>query len=243
MLKLDAVHAWYSKTEALFGVDLEVARGETLAIIGTNGAGKTTTLRAIAGSVPTMGSISIDGQEISQIPTHQRVRDHSLAIVHEGRGLLADLTVKENIVLGATRAQRRDLDDVLDLFPVLRSRTGEAASLLSGGQQQMVALARALLRQPAYLLLDEPALGLAPSVIDEIYQHISTLCNQGMGVVLVEQSVTRAAEVAHRMALIRVGKIVRTIDPSVPDEIEFFMEEAFGLSTEQQIQGEPLGKE
>jgi len=233
MLKLDSVHAWYGKTEALFGVELEVARGETLAIIGTNGAGKTTTLRAIAGSLRTTGSISIDGQEISHTPTHRRVRDHNLAIVHEGRGLLADLTVRENIVLGATRAQRRDLDNVLDLFPVLRSRTGEAASLLSGGQQQMVALARALLRQPAYLLLDEPALGLAPSVIDEIYQHISTLCKQGMGVLLVEQSVTRAAEVSHRMALIRVGKTVRTIDPSEPGEIEFFMEEAFGLGTEQ----------
>lgn len=233
MLKLDSVHAWYGKTEALFGVNLEVARGETVAIIGTNGAGKTTTLRAIAGSVPTTGSISIDGHELSRIPTYRRVRDHGLAIVHEGRGLLADLTVKENIVLGASRAQRRGLDDVLDLFPVLRLRTGEAASLLSGGQQQMVALARALLRQPAYLLLDEPALGLAPSVIDEIYKHIFTLCAQGMGVLLVEQSVTRAAEVAGRMALIRIGEVVRTIDPSAPEEIELFMEEAFGLGTEQ----------
>ncbi|MEV1290070.1 ATP-binding cassette domain-containing protein, partial [Micromonospora sp. NPDC049679] len=144
MLTLDSVKGWYGRTQALFGVDLYVPPGKTVALVGTNGAGKTTTLRAILGAVRTEGSVRVDGEEVSAKPTHRRVNDHRIAIVHEGRGLLSQLTVLENLVVGANRAERARIGEVLDLFPVLRDRTHQKVSLLSGGQQQMVALGRAL---------------------------------------------------------------------------------------------------
>jgi branched-chain amino acid transport system ATP-binding protein len=231
MLRLESVTAWYGRTQALFGVDLQVARGETVALVGTNGAGKTTTLRALLGQVRTGGRISVENQDISDQPTHRRVRDHGIAVVHEGRGLLAQLSVAENLLVGASREQRERLPEVLDLFPVLGDRLDQKVSLLSGGQQQMVALGRALLRDPAYLLLDEPALGLAPVVIDEIYGYIARLRSRGMGVLLVEQSVPRAAAVADHLCLLRVGRVDRVVPARDEAAIDALIADAFDVHT------------
>lgn len=229
MLTLDGLTAWYGSTQALFGIDLEVARGETVALVGTNGSGKTTTLRAIMGQLKTGGSIKVNDQDLHSVPTHRRVREFGIAIVHEGRGLLTGLTVRENLLVGADRTERARLDEVMALFPVLKGRLGQNVSLLSGGQQQMVALGRAFLRQPAYLLMDEPALGLAPTIISEIYRSVTELCSSGMGVVLVEQSVSRAAEVADRLCLLRVGRISRTVTTGDPHAVDELVAEAFDL--------------
>jgi branched-chain amino acid transport system ATP-binding protein len=229
MLRLDSVTAWYGRTQALFGVDLHVRRGETVALVGTNGAGKTTTVRAILGQVRTGGTITVDDTDITAKPAHRRVRDHGIAVVHEGRGLLTQLSVLENLLVGATREQRDRLDDVVSLFPVLRDRLSQKVSLLSGGQQQMVALGRALLRDPSYLLLDEPALGLAPVVIDEIYGHVAELCSRGMGVLLVEQSVARAAQVADRLCLLRIGSVDRSVDTADRAAVDGLVADAFGV--------------
>lgn len=229
MIELSGVKAWYGSTQALFGIDLLVSQGETVALVGTNGAGKSTTLRALLGALRTEGSVTIDGHEVSKLPMHKRVRDHRIAIVHEGRGLLSQLTVLENLLVGSSKEDRARLDGILRLFPVLRDRTSEKVSLLSGGQQQMVALGRALLREPKYLLLDEPALGLAPVVIDEIYGYIRGLSSQGMGVVLVEQSVQRAASVADRLALLQVGKVERVVSTQSLESVNALVADAFDL--------------
>lgn len=229
MLQLEAVTARYGRTQALFGIDLQVERGETVALVGTNGAGKTTTLRAILGLVDSAGAIRVDGDRIDSQPTHRRVRQHRIASVHEGRGLLTSLTVVENLLVGTSRADRERLPRVLDLFPVLRDRLEQRVSLLSGGQQQMVALGRAILRDPAYLLLDEPALGLAPVVIDEIYSTIARLCAGGMGVVLVEQSVARARDVSDQLCLVRLGRVATNIGTDDGPGVQRLVAEAFDL--------------
>jgi branched-chain amino acid transport system ATP-binding protein len=229
MLQLENVTAYYGRTQALFGVNLTVRPGETVALVGTNGAGKTTTLRAILGHVRTGGTIQIDGADIAKMPTHERVRRHRIAVVHEGRGLLTALSVYENLVVGADRAARGRIDEVLTLFPVLKDRLAQQVALLSGGQQQMVALGRALLRDPAYLLMDEPALGLAPAVIDEIYGAVAALCERGMGVALVEQSVTRAASVADRLCLVRLGVVSRDVPTTDVTAVDSLVGEAFDI--------------
>jgi branched-chain amino acid transport system ATP-binding protein len=231
VLALDSVEAWYGHTQALFGVDLSLPPGRTVALVGTNGAGKSTTLRALLGAVRTRGSVTVDGTEISRLPTHRRVNDHGIAVVHEGRGLLGQLSVLENLLVGASRSERQRLDDVFDLFPALRDRTHQKVSVLSGGQQQMVALGRALLRSPQYLLLDEPALGLAPVVIDEIYGYIAQLCSGGMAVLLVEQSVTRAATVANELVLVKVGRVDRAVSTSDPHAVDQLVADAFDVHT------------
>lgn len=227
MLEVEHLSAWYGHTQALFDVSFRLPTGGCLALVGTNGAGKTTTLRGVLGLVACQGSVRIEDDEVSDRPTHRRIRDHSVAVVHEGRGLLKDLTVRENLVVGNKTAARRGVDDAVDLFPALKDRLSERVSNLSGGQQQMVALGRAVLRQPRYVLLDEPSLGLAPSVVDEIYSYLTALRATGLTMLLVEQSVPRATSIADRLCLLRTGESVLDVDAQDAVAVEHLMTTAF----------------
>lgn len=227
MLEVEHLRAWYGHTQALFDVSFTLPTGGCVALVGTNGAGKTTTLKAVLGLVRSQGSVRIDGDEVSGRHTHQRVRDHGVAVVHEGRGLLKDLTVRENLVVGNKVAARKGVSAAVDLFPALKDRLSERVSNLSGGEQQMVALGRAVLRGPQYLLLDEPSLGLAPSVVDEIYRYLTVLRQTGLTMLLVEQSVPRATSIADRLCLLRTGTTVLDVDARDAAAVEPLMATAF----------------
>lgn len=217
MLEVSSVAAWYQRTQALFDVSFRVEKGQCLALVGTNGAGKTTIIRSLLGLVKTAGRILIDGEEIQRIPTAKRVRSFGISTIHEGRGLFPELTVRENILVGQPTSSRARLDEALTVFPTLTKRLNEKVSLLSGGQQQMVAISRAIVQRPRLLLLDEPSLGLAPSIVDEIYNYLKQLRGTGLTIVLVEQNIARVASLADAACLIRTGHsgdISLTISPS-----------------------------
>ncbi|HEX5825042.1 MAG TPA: ABC transporter ATP-binding protein, partial [Candidatus Limnocylindrales bacterium] len=212
MLELADVHVRYGNIRALQGVSLRVETGELVALIGSNGAGKTTTLRTISGLLrPTHGTISFEGAEISAASTDRIV---GLGISHcpEGRRIFGSLTVAENLRLGAvsrtaTAEIAADLDQVLELFPVLRERLAQAGGTLSGGEQQMLAIGRALMSRPRLLLLDEPSLGLAPIMVERIFATIAELKRQGRTILLVEQNVHQALDVADRAYVMETGRI------------------------------------
>jgi branched-chain amino acid transport system ATP-binding protein len=212
MLELTDVDVRYGNIRALRGVSLRVAQGELVALIGSNGAGKTTTLRTISGLLrPTEGAITFEGAEISRAPTDRIV---ALGISHcpEGRRIFGSLTVAENLRLGAvSRSDRRaiaeDLDMVFGLFPLLKERIGQAGGTLSGGEQQMLAIGRALMSRPRLLLLDEPSLGLAPLMVERIFATIAELKGQGRTILLVEQNVHHALDIADRAYVMETGRI------------------------------------
>ena len=210
MLHLENVRAGYGRVEVLRGVDLVLEPGCILGLLGRNGAGKTTTIRAIMGLVDGLrGSIRIEGTELVGLPPH-RVPGHGLAWVPQGRRLFAEMTVEENLRLGALAGcgeSTERLDFLFDLFPVLAERMHTPARRLSGGQQQMVAMARALASGPRVLLLDEPTEGLQPSLVDRILEAISELRAAGTTLLLVEQKVEAALAVADRIAFIENGRI------------------------------------
>ena len=210
MLCLENVRAGYGRVEVLHGVDLTLEPGRILGLLGRNGAGKTTTIRAIMGLVDDLrGSIRIGGTELTGVAPH-RVPGHGIAYVPQGRRLFPEMTVEENLRLGvlAGRGESADrLAFVLDLFPVLKERLHTTARRLSGGQQQMVAMARALASGPRVLLLDEPTEGLQPSLVDRILDTISELRATGTTMLLVEQKVEAALAVADRIAFIENGRI------------------------------------
>jgi branched-chain amino acid transport system ATP-binding protein len=196
----------------LHGVDLEVAAGEIVAVVGANGAGKTTLLNAIAGTLPaTSGSVVFDGQEISGVPAHEVVA-HGLVLVPEGRRLFPFLTVEENLRLGAyhPKARRRydeTLGEMLEQFPILAERRQQLAGSLSGGEQQMCALARGLMSLPKLLMLDEPSLGLAPIIVEQVFSLIPGLVERGVTVLLVEQNVAEALELCTYANVLEQGRI------------------------------------
>ena len=200
----------YGLLQAVRSVSLEIAQGETIALIGANGAGKTTLLRTIAGAhKPHAGRVLYDGSDISGLPAHRRVA-LGIALVPEGRRLFPTLTVEENLRVAAARARggRWSVESVLEIFPLLEARRKMPASTLSGGEQQAVAIGRALMSNPRLLLLDEVSLGLAPVVVDSVYRSLAGIIKEGATVVLVEQDVTRALKVADRVICMLEGRIV-----------------------------------
>jgi branched-chain amino acid transport system ATP-binding protein len=214
-LEVEDIHTFYGNIQALKGISLVVEEGECVTLIGSNGAGKSTTLRSISGLTPPRnGSIRLAGQEISQLPPQDIVR---LGICQspEGRKCFQRMTVRENLELGAYLRRdhdgiRTDLDRVYELFPRLRERESQKAGTMSGGEQQMLAIGRALMGAPKLLLLDEPSMGIAPVLVERIYQTIAEINQQGMTILLVEQNANFALEVSRRGYVLETGRVTLT---------------------------------
>lgn len=212
VLELEDLHVKYGGITALRGVNLTVEAGEIVALIGANGAGKTTTLRAIVGLVkPASGQVKIFGQSTAGRPTHRLVSD-GVALVPEGRAIFANMTVLENLELGGftkrePAATKRQLERCLTLFPRLGERLRQDGGTLSGGEQQMLAIARALMSEPKLLLLDEPSLGLAPQLVEQIFESIVAIGKSGVTTLLVEQNTRLALETAHRAYVLVTGSV------------------------------------
>jgi branched-chain amino acid transport system ATP-binding protein len=213
VLEVESLDVRYGEARALWDVGLRVGAGETVCVVGPNGAGKSTLVNAICGMHrATGGRISINGTDITALPGH-RVCAYGVAVVPEGRRIFPRMTVADNLMLGAYRrgaraSHRATLGTVQDLFPWLAERAGQQAGSLSGGEQQMLAIGRALMAQPALLLLDEPSLGLAPVRVDEVYDAIRRIVASGVSVVVVEQDVERALAIADRAYLLGEGRVV-----------------------------------
>jgi branched-chain amino acid transport system ATP-binding protein len=212
LLELEGVEARYGATRALHGVSLSVGEGEVVAVLGANGAGKTTTLRAVSGTVRRSGRIEFAGKALGRRGPESVAR-LGVAHVPEGRGTFAELTVRENLRLGAYarrgRIPKEDYGRVVALFPWMGRRSGQQAGTLSGGEQQMLALARALMQRPRLLLLDEPSLGLAPTIVAEIFRIVGRLNEEeGLSVLLIEQNAVLALDLAARAYVLEVGRVV-----------------------------------
>jgi branched-chain amino acid transport system ATP-binding protein len=209
LLTIDSIDCFYGDFQALFGVSLEVDEGETIAIIGANGAGKSTLLAAVAGLVqPASGELRFDGRLIGSLPAHRRVAA-GISLVPEGRRIFPSLTVEENLRIGAHRRRRGPwgLHKVYDLFPALDKLSGRWGGTLSGGEQQMCAIGRALMGNPRLVLLDELSLGLAPTIIKAIYETIDAISREGTTVVLVEQDIGQALAAAGRAYCLLEGRV------------------------------------
>jgi branched-chain amino acid transport system ATP-binding protein len=215
VLQVEEIHSYYGAIEALKGISLEVYEGEIVTLIGSNGAGKTTTLRSISGIVPPRtGKIVYQGRDITGLPGHTVA---SMGIAHspEGRRIFPRMTVLENLEMGAfTRRDaagiRSDIDRVYEMFPRLKERERQKAGTMSGGEQQMLAMGRALMAQPTVLLLDEPSLGLAPVIVDKIYEIIREINEQGVTILLVEQNANYALDVSARGYVLETGTVALT---------------------------------
>lgn len=216
LLRMTGVDCYYDRVQVLRGLSLEVAAGEVLCLLGRNGAGKTTTLRTIMGLMrPRAGSILLDGTDLAALPPHEIPR-LGVAYVPQGRRLFADLTVEENLTIGlmARDGRQATRDRVLALFPILAERLGQTAGTLSGGEQEMLSVARALCIEPRVLLLDEPTEGLMPTMIATILDTVRRLRGEGVAVVLVEQRVEAALAVADRIAFLEHGILRETATPA-----------------------------
>lgn len=213
LLEVNDVHAYYGNIHALKGISLTVEKGEIVSLIGGNGAGKTTTLRTISGLLkPRTGSVTLDNIDLTQYRAHDLV-SKGIAMVPEGRGVFARLSVAENLKMGAYHRSDKggiaeDLEQMYDLFPRLRERQTQVAGTLSGGEQQMLATARAMMSRPSLLLMDEPSMGLAPVLVETIFDTIEKINKEGMTVLLVEQNAHMALQVAHRGYVLQTGEIV-----------------------------------
>ena len=213
MLKIDNIFVKYGNLQALNGVSLEVNKGEIVALLGSNGAGKTTTINTISGLVPIQsGDILYKGKSIVSIPAHERVRE-GIVQVPEGRRLFPSMTVMDNLLIGSylpkARAERaQTLEMVLDIFPKMADRRTQLAGSLSGGEQQMCAIGRALMAKPELLMLDEPSLGLAPVIVDTVFASLEKICAMGVTILLVEQNLLASLDIADRGYVIEVGSNV-----------------------------------
>jgi branched-chain amino acid transport system ATP-binding protein len=212
IIALDDVHSFYGNIEALQGVSLTVGRGEIVTLIGANGAGKSTTLKTISGLIhPRQGSVTFEGRDISRTPAHRLVHD-GIGHAPEGRRIFTRMSVYENLLMGAftrdLKTVQPDIDRVMTLFPRLRERTHQLGGTLSGGEQQMLAIARALMSEPKVLLLDEPSLGLAPILVSQVFETIQEINALGMTVLLVEQNALQALSIAHRAYVLQTGRVV-----------------------------------
>ena len=212
MLKVTNLRAGYGKVDVLHGISLEVGASECVALVGANGAGKSTTLKCICGITETRaGTIEFEGQRIDGLPGHSIVR-RGITMCPEGRQVFADMSVLENLEMGAhTRRdnkQQSDLEEMLDLFPVLRARVRQRAGTLSGGEQEMLAIARALMSRPKLCIFDEPSLGLAPKIVEEVEQTIARIKAMGTTILLVEQNASMALRLSDRAYVFEAGEIV-----------------------------------
>ncbi len=219
MLEVSNLHSAYGRIEVLRGVSLEVRAGEIVALIGSNGAGKTTLLRALSGVQPiTNGEIRFRGERVDRLPPHRRV-ERGMTQSPEGRQVFGPLSVADNLRLGAYMRRDKDIendrDRIFEMFPVLREKRFQAAGGLSGGQQQMLAIGRALMGKPRLLLLDEPSLGLSPLLVDQILAAIVSLKANGITVLLVEQNASAALEIADRAYVMETGRIASTGEGSM----------------------------
>jgi branched-chain amino acid transport system ATP-binding protein len=215
LLEVENMHSYYGHIHALQGISLTVEEGEVVTLIGSNGAGKTTTLRSIHGILPPKeGKIIFNGEEIQGTPAHDMI-GKGIAQSPEGRKIFFRMTVLENLEMGAYHRNdrseiRQDMDRVFDLFPRLKERTKQEAGTMSGGEQQMLAIGRALMSRPKLLLLDEPSMGLAPVLVERIFEIIREINNQGTTILLVEQNANIALEIATRGYVLETGKIVNS---------------------------------
>jgi branched-chain amino acid transport system ATP-binding protein len=213
LLTINSIDVFYGPAQALWGVSLSVEQGQVACVVGANGAGKTTTLKALCGVIPLAGgSVTYGGRAISGLPVH-RIMDFGISLVPEGRQLFPNMTVEENLTIGSylkrTKAQRRaNLERVYQIFPRLAERRSQTAETMSGGEQQMLAIGRALMQEPTFLILDEPSLGLAPVLVQEIFRIIKELHGHGMTILLVEQNVRQALQVADVAFVLENGRIV-----------------------------------
>ncbi len=212
MLKVENLRAGYGKVDVLHGISLEVNAGECVALVGANGAGKSTTLKCICGiNEIRAGTIEFEGQRIDGLPGHSIVR-RGITMCPEGRQVFAEMSVLENLEMGAhTRSdnkQRSDLEEMMDMFPVLRARSRQSAGTLSGGEQEMLAIARALMSRPKLCIFDEPSLGLAPKIVEEVEQTIARIKAMGTTILLVEQNASMALRLSDRAYVFEAGEIV-----------------------------------
>jgi len=214
VLEIEGLHVRYGAIPAVMGVDLAVAEGEAIALLGRNGAGKTSTLKALAGLLPAAGGrIRLDGRDVTNVPAERRV-SLGVALVPEGRGVFPQLSVKENLAMGAfhrhlrPRAMQDEVERVTTRFPRLRERIGQSAGSLSGGEQQMLALARSLMSAPRLLLIDEPSLGLAPIIVEQLYELLASLNGDGLTLLIVEQYVEVALGSTDRAYVLDKGRVV-----------------------------------
>ena len=210
LLKIDDIHVFYGAIHAIKGVSFEVGEGEIVALIGANGAGKSTILKTVSGLMhPRSGKIEFMGQDISHMDAHKLVH-HGLAHVPEGRRIFLQMSVQENLEMGAyskKTVSKDDLDRMFSLFPRLEERRKQIAGTLSGGEQQMLAMSRALMSHPKLLMLDEPSMGLAPILVDQIFDIIKQLHAQGTTILLVEQNASKALSIADRAYVLETGKV------------------------------------
>jgi branched-chain amino acid transport system ATP-binding protein len=214
LLEVEDIHTYYGAIEALRGVSLSVDEGEVVTIIGSNGAGKSTTLRSISGLTPAKsGKVVFEGQDITRVPAHEIV-GYGIALAPEGRHCFARMTVRENLDLGAHLRRdgeiEEDLERVYDLFPRLQERQRQKAGTMSGGEQQMLAIGRALMARPKLLMLDEPSMGIAPILVQRIYETIAEINRQGVSILVVEQNANYALDVSKRGYVLETGEVALT---------------------------------